>query len=190
MFAADIEKIIPELRGFARMLCGDQIRADDIVQNACLKAWRARASFDAEKGSFKSWMMTITRNEFLQDLRKNKRMDCHAPSDLEDWLVADCPLAHQAECSDAIQQVFTLPQDQRDVFILVVAMGYSYQEAATICRCTIGTVKSRIHRAREKLQILRDEGTFGVAAGSHEASALYSIQDLCGYADDLVHAAA
>lgn len=190
MFAADIEKIIPELRGFARMLCGDQVRADDVVQNACLKAWRARASFDPEKGSFKSWMMTITRNEFLQDLRKNKRMDSHAPSDLEDWLVADCQLAKQAECSDAIQQVFTLEQDQRDVFILVVAMGYSYEEAAKICNCTVGTVKSRIHRARAKLQALREQDADTVPQRSRELPTLYSIQDLCGYADNLVHAAA
>lgn len=190
MFAADIEKIIPELRGFARMLCGEQVRADDIVQNACLKAWRARASFNPEKGSFKSWMMTITRNEFLQDLRKNKRLDSHAPSDLEDWLVADCQLAQQAECSDAIQQVFTLERDQRDVFILVVAMGYSYEEAAKICNCTVGTVKSRIHRARAKLQTLRDEEAETSPQRSKEFSPLYSIQDLCGYADNLVHAAA
>lgn len=189
MFAADIEKIIPELRGFARMLCGDQVRADDIVQNACLKAWRARASFDAKKGSFKSWMMTITRNEFLQDLRKNKRMESHAPRDLEDWLVTDCQLARQAECSDAIQQVFTLPRNQRDVFILVVAIGYSYEDAAKICSCTVGTVKSRIHRARANLLALSEDGA-ETPVQSDVPSGLYSIQDLCGYADELVQSAA
>ena len=68
MFAAELEKIIPDLRAYARMLCGDAARADDIVQNACLKAWDARASFAPEKGSLKGWMMTITRNEFLQDV--------------------------------------------------------------------------------------------------------------------------
>lgn len=190
MFAADIEKIIPELRGFARMLCGDQVRADDIVQNACLKAWRARASFNPEKGAFKSWMMTITRNEFLQDMRKNKRIDCHAPNDLEDWLVADCQLNNQAECSDAIQQLFTLEREQRDVFILVVAMGYSYEETAEICRCTIGTVKSRVHRARARLHALRDNESDGAPSGSNDRPALYAISDLYGYAEGIVQSAA
>ncbi len=189
MFAADIEKIIPELRGFARMLCGDQVRADDIVQNACLKAWSARTSFDAEKGSFKSWMITITRNEFLQDLRKNKRMDSHAPRDLEDWLITDCQIARQTECSDAIQQIFTLPRNQRDVFILVVAMGYSYDEAAKICHCTIGTVKSRIHRARANLLALSEDEADALIQ-SEAPSGLYRIQDLCGYADNLVQSVA
>jgi len=190
MFAADIEKIIPDLRGFARMLCGDPVRADDIVQNACLKAWRARASFDPAKGAFKSWMMTITRNEFLQDLRRHKRVDCHAPSDLEDWLIADCQLDNQAECSDAIQQLFTLEREQRDVFILVIAMGYSYEETAKICSCNVGTIKSRIHRARAKLLALRENEPDIAAEQSNDAPALYTIQDLCGYADDLVHSAA
>ena len=132
--------------------------------------------------------MTITRNEFLQDIRKNKRLDCHAPSDLEDWLIEDCQLSHQAECSDAIQQVFTLEREQRDVFILVVAMGYSYEETAKICRCTIGTVKSRIHRARAKLLALRDEDV--ARPSSRGAPALYGINDLYGYAQELVQTAA
>lgn len=190
MFAADIEKILPDLRGFARMLCGDRERADDIVQNACLKAWRARASFNPAKGSFKSWMMKITRNEFLQDLRKHKRIDCYAPSDLENWLIADCQLANQAECSDAIQKLFTLDRNQRDVFILVVAMGYSYEETAEICRCTVGTIKSRIHRARAKLHALRDADTDFRTAHAGDLPVISGIDDLCGYAEGLVQSAA
>ena len=190
MFAADIEKIIPDLRGFARMLCGDRERADDIVQNACLKAWRARASFNPDKGSFKSWMITITRNEFLQDIRKNKRVDCYAPSDIENWLTADCQLANQAECSDAIQQLFMLEREQRDVFILVVAMGYSYEEAAKICRCSVGTIKSRIHRARIKLNAMRDDDSDIGLALSDDLPGIRGIDDLCGYAENLVQSAA
>lgn len=190
MFAAEIEKIIPDLRGFARMLCGDPARADDIVQNACLKAWRARESYCAEKGSFKSWLMTITRNEFLQDLRKNKRVECYAPSDLENWLVEDCQLASQAECSDAIRQVFTLGREQRDVFILVVAMGYSYEEAAKICRCSIGTIKSRVNRARSKLLSIRENGADAEVDLESDAPSVSGINDLYGYAAALVRSAA
>jgi len=190
MFAEALEKILPDLRGFARMLCGDVARADDIVQNACLKAWDARDSFSANKGSFKAWMMTITRNEFLQDVRKHKRIDCYAPSDLEDWLVEDCQLDHQAECSNAIRHVFLLPRDQRDVFILVVAMGYSYEEAAKVCACSIGTIKSRISRARAKLQSLRDAPSEHIAEAPLPIATPHTISDLCGYAAQLVQSAA
>ncbi|NQY14374.1 MAG: sigma-70 family RNA polymerase sigma factor [Henriciella sp.] len=188
MFAAELEKIIPDLRAYARMLCGDPARADDIVQNACLKAWDARTSFAPEKGSFKGWMMTITRNEFLQDVRKQKRIDCYAPSDLEDWLVEECQLSNQAECSEAIGQLFQLSREQRDVFILVVAMGYSYEEAANICACSIGTIKSRINRARANLAIIRDRATDSDDIPA--SPAIHSINDLCGYAEQLVHSAA
>jgi len=67
MFTIDLEKIIPELRAYARMLCADRDLADDIVQNACLKAWKARDSFDPEKGSFKAWMFVITRRLILNN---------------------------------------------------------------------------------------------------------------------------
>ena len=190
MFAAELEQVIPDLRGYARMLCGDAARADDIVQNACLKAWDARASFAPEKGSFKGWMMTITRNEFLQDVRKQKRVDCYAPNDLEDWLVEECQLSNQAECSEAIGQLFQLGREQRDVFILVVAMGYSYEEAARICDCSIGTIKSRINRARANLALIRERADATVMDDAAAALAIHSIDDLCGYAEQLVHSAA
>jgi len=192
MFTEEIEKILPELRGFARMLCGDVARADDIVQNACLKAWNARASFSPSKGTFKAWMMTITRNEFLQDTRKHRRTDCYAPNELENWLVEDCQLNNQAECSDAIRQVFRLAREQRDVFILVVAMGYSYEEVANICHCSVGTIKSRINRARAKLSAARQEENYGLDADAIADTfpGLHNIGDLCGYADKLVQSAA
>ena len=187
MFAVALEKLLPELRGYARMLCRDAARADDIVQNACLKAWYARESFSPEKGSFKAWMMTITRNEFLQDARKNRRLDCYDPSDLEDRLVVDCQLSDRADCSDAIRQIFQLGREQRDVFVLVVAMGYSYEEAAKICKCSVGTIKSRINRARMKLQAMRNTETDNDVAC---IMARHSLDDLYGYAEALAQSAA
>ena len=131
--------------------------------------------------------MTITRNEFLQDTRKNKRIDCYDPSDLEDRLVVDCQLSDRADCSEAIRQIFQLGREQRDVFVLVVAMGYSYEEAANICNCSVGTIKSRINRARMKLQAMRDTETDdGIASNM----AMHSLNDLYGYADALVQSAA
>ena len=141
MFTNELEKTLPHLRAYARMLCHDKDMADDVVQNACLKAWNARKSFDPKRGSFKSWMFTITRNEFLQLMRKRRPVDYYAPRDFESRLVQDCQLESRTNCSEAIKQLFSLNPEQRDVFILVVAVGYSYEEAAAICGCEIGTIK-------------------------------------------------
>ena len=65
MFAKELEKLLPHARAYARMLSGDRELADDIVQNACLKAWNARKSYDPAKGSFKAWMFSITRTGFF-----------------------------------------------------------------------------------------------------------------------------
>lgn len=186
MFTTALEKTLPELRAFTRMLCGNADLADDIVQNACLKAWKARESFDPDRGTFKAWMFTIARNEYLQVLRKRKPVDCYEPSKFEQHLVQDCQHDNRTDCSDAIRQLFDLNPEQRDVFILVVAAGYSYEEAAQICDCSVGTIKSRVNRARAKLQAMRDETEpTGPASISFHAH-----QDLLGYVDGLVKKAA
>ncbi|MCR9270599.1 MAG: RNA polymerase sigma factor [Henriciella sp.] len=192
MFSQELERLIPELRAYARMLSADRDRADDIVQNACLKAWKARRTFDPKKGSFKAWMFVITRNEFLQDVRKSRRTDTYCPSAFEATLTEECQLASRAECSEAIRQLFALNQDQRDVFILVIAVGYSYEEAAKILNCSVGTVKSRINRARAKLieklsqDNVRDPS--GSAPGIEDG--FHQVQDVFGYADQIVRRAA
>lgn len=189
MFADELEKLIPEIRAYARMLCMDRDVSDDIVQNACLKAWKARESYDPQKGSLKAWMFVITRNEFLQHLRQNKRVDYHAPSDFDNWLTADCPMSTRAACSDAIQQLFALNPEQRDVFILVVAAGYSYEEAADILGCSIGTVKSRISRSRDKLLArLDDNGDDDTLSGT--PIMFHGMQDVFGHVDTLIQTAA
>lgn len=190
MFTQELETLMPELRGFARMLCGDRDLADDIVQNACLKAWTARQSFDPKKGAFKSWMFTITRNEFLQHVRKQKRTESYAPSELENWLTEECQLNTRASCSDAIKRLFALKPEQRDVFILVVAMGYSYEEAAAICKCEIGTIKSRINRARKQLSSEPDLTTSEDRAPQSSYPGFHGVRDVMGYAEALVQRAA
>ena len=72
MFSDDLETHLPDLRAYARVLCGDVVRADDIVQNACLKAWENRASFDPQKGALRGWLFRIVRNEFFQQKRAER----------------------------------------------------------------------------------------------------------------------
>ena len=190
MFADELEKLLPEIRAYARMLCVDRDLADDIVQNACLKAWKAQDSFDPQKGSLKAWVFVITRNEFLQHIRKNKRMDFHAPTDFENWLTQDCQMSTRAACSDAIKELFALNPDQRDVFILVVAAGYSYEEAASILNCSVGTVKSRINRSREKLQARLTSVEEEADLDADNSIAFLGIQDVFGRVEALVQPAA
>lgn len=192
MFSQELERLIPELRAYARMLCADRDRADDIVQNACLKAWKARRTFDPKKGSFKAWMFVITRNEFLQDVRKSKRTDTYCPSAFEATLTEECQLASRAECSEAIRQLFALNQDQRDVFILVIAVGYSYEEAASILKCSVGTVKSRINRARAKLiqKLSEDDALNRPRSSPRLDDRFHQVQDVFGYAEQIVGRAA
>ena len=189
MFTTELEKLIPEMRGYARMLCGGRDLANDIVQNACLKAWNARKAFDPHKGSLKAWVFTITRNEFLQHLRKQKRVETYAPSDLENWVVEDCQMNNRAAFSEAIGALFTLSTEQRDVFILVIAAGYSYEEAAAICKCSVGTIKSRINRARAKLVALLESQEQSVS-GSEKLERFHSMRDLLCHVDKLVKKAA
>ena len=103
-------------------------------------------------------MFTITRNEFLQLVRKQRPVSHFEPSAFEHRLVEECQLDNRSACSDAIKALFSLSAEQRDVFILVIAAGYSYEEAARICDCSVGTIKSRISRARAKLtELLSNE---------------------------------
>lgn len=190
MFTTDLENVIPELRAYARMLCRDRDMADDVVQNACLKAWDAKDSFDPKRGTFKAWMFTITRNEFLQMVRKRRPEDCHAPEHFEHRLVQDCQLDQRNDCSDAIKQLFLLSREQRDVFVLVVAAGYSYEEAARICKCSVGTIKSRINRARAALADMRSSPELATAPARRHESRFHSMNDIFGYVENLVRQAA
>jgi len=104
-------------------------------------------------------------------------------------LSEDCQMLNRAACSEAIQHLFTLKPEQKDVFILVVVAGYSYEEAAKICKCSIGTIKSRINRARAQLETLYDDASEASARGARPRS-FHAVADLLLYADRLVQRAA
>jgi RNA polymerase sigma-70 factor (ECF subfamily) len=190
MFTDELESILPEIRAYARMLCSNRDTADDIVQNACLKAWKARTSFDPNRGSFRAWMFTITRNEFLQLVRKQRPVDYYDPAEFEYRLVQECQLDNRSACSDAIQALFKLNVEQRDVFILVLAAGYSYEEAALICKCSVGTIKSRINRARSKLAEILAKDSTAAPITSGKSIAFHGLDDIFGRVEELVKTAA
>lgn len=149
MFSEKLEALIPELRAYARMLCRDVTRSDDLVQNTCLKAWQHQDDFDPEKGPLRAWLFRILRNDFYQQRRTDTRSETREQELLEAELVADCNLEQRSSLARMLQAVGSLKRAQRDAFLLVVAAGFTYEEAADVFGCSAGTVKSRVSRARE-----------------------------------------
>jgi RNA polymerase sigma-70 factor (ECF subfamily) len=152
-FQAALVELMPQMRAFARSLTGDASLADDLAQDAVLKAWNARASFEIGT-NMKAWTFMILRNQFYSDKRRSWRSQPLDQEVAERTLVAsDNPLA-TLELADARRAMMQLSEDQREALILIGAAGLSYEEAAEICGCAIGTVKSRVSRARDSLQAI------------------------------------
>jgi RNA polymerase sigma-70 factor, ECF subfamily len=154
-FRDELAASIPMLRSFARGLCGRRDLADDLAQEALLRAWAARASYTPGT-NFRAWTFKILRNLFYSSLRKDKRLAEWDP-DLAARLLVDPPgqehAIHLADVAAALQQ---LPAEQREVLVLVGVNGTSYEEAARITGCAIGTIKSRVARGRKALAKLID----------------------------------
>jgi len=141
---------VPNLRAFANSLCGDPTRADDLVQDTLVKAWSNLDGF--EKGSnLKAWLFTILRNTYFSDLRKRRREVEDADGALAERMSV-LPEQHvHMDLVDFKKAFGVLSDDQKEVLLLVGAEGFSYEEAAEITNAAVGTVKSRVNRARVAL---------------------------------------
>jgi len=166
-FKRELVQLIPHLRAFARTLCGDPAAADDLAQDAMMKAWDARNSFQMGT-NMKAWTFMILRNQFYSEKRRSWRQSQLDQEAAERTLVAvDDPEAPVA-LDELRQGLAMLPPEQREALILVGAGGFAYEEAAEICNCAVGTVKSRVSRARRALHAILDDGAYdrdGAAAG-------------------------
>ena len=149
MFSEKLEALLPELRAYARLLCRDVTRSDDLVQNACLKAWQHQEDYDPNKGPLRAWLFRILRNDFYQQRRVDTRSETREQEEIEAQLVTDCNLEQRSSLARMLKAVDSLKRAQRDAFLLVVAAGFTYEEAAKVFGCSAGTVKSRVSRARE-----------------------------------------
>src|SRR5689334_18686688 len=174
-FKTDLLELIPFLRAFARSLCGNQEAADDLAQETLVKAWQARDMF-APGTNLKAWLFTILRNQFYSDRRRAWRQ---APWDQD--AAERIPGGGQdqgwaAELSDTARALRVLTDEQREALILVGAGGFSYEDAAAICKCAVGTVKSRVARARKTLiDILDGDDTLEDVARPAEGDAAREI---------------
>lgn len=148
---------IPSLRAFSLSLTARSSMADDLVQEALMKAWKHQDSFQPGT-NLRAWLFTILRNEFYSQLRKTKR----EVEDVDELYsgrmsVVGAQDGH-LEMTELRNALTKLPEDQREAIILVGASGFSYEEAAVICNVAVGTIKSRVNRARSKLAHLLQVG--------------------------------
>jgi RNA polymerase sigma-70 factor (ECF subfamily) len=159
IFQRELVTLIPHLRAFARTLTGDATQADDLAQDAMIKAWDARRSFQLGT-NMKAWTFMILRNQFYSDKRRSWRQTQLDQEAAERTLVAvDDPEAPVA-LDELRLAMAMLPHEQREALILVGAGGFAYEEAADICGCAVGTVKSRVSRARKALQGILEAGDY------------------------------
>jgi RNA polymerase sigma-70 factor (ECF subfamily) len=147
---SDLLAAIPNLRAFAVSLSGNPDRADDLVQETLVKAWSNLGSF-VEGTNMPAWLFTILRNIYYSEYRKRRREVADSEGTIAARLAtAPAQNGHMdfLDFRDALQK---LPADQREALVLIGASGMSYEEAAGICNCAVGTMKSRVNRARNRL---------------------------------------
>lgn len=177
-FRAELTRVMPHLRAFARGLCGRPDYADDLVQEALLKAWAARASFQPGT-SMKSWTFVILRNAYLTEARRNRFRGDYDPDMAEKILSRPASQEDGIHMGDLKAAMMNLSPERREALLLVGAGGFSYEEAAAIADCAVGTMKSRVARARRSLDVaLNDEAQEQVRAQPHSVSHMEMLDDL------------
>src|SRR5215468_4194118 len=141
---------VPSLRAFAISLCGNVDRADDLVQEALLRAWANMGSFQPGT-NMSAWLFTILRNLFRSEYRKRRREVEDVDGSYADTLTSLPEQNSRLEIVEFRDALKLLPSEQRESLVLIGASGFSYEEAAQICGCAVGTIKSRVNRARSRL---------------------------------------
>jgi RNA polymerase sigma-70 factor (ECF subfamily) len=147
---ADLIASIPKLRAFGVSLCGNADRADDLVQETLVKAWAHLGSF-VEGSNLTAWLFTILRNAYFSQYRKRRREVSDTDGVFASRLASAPGQTGHMELLDVGHALKQLPADQREALILIGGAGHSYEEAANICGCAVGTIKSRVNRARRRL---------------------------------------
>jgi RNA polymerase sigma-70 factor (ECF subfamily) len=146
----DLIATIPSLRAFAVSLCGNLDHADDLVQETLVKAWSNLESF-VEGTNLRAWLFTILRNIYYSEYRKRRREVADSDGVIASKLATAPAQNGHMDLLDFHEALQKLPSDQREALILIGASGISYEEAAGVCGCAVGTMKSRVNRARGKL---------------------------------------
>ena len=149
-FHDQLSEQLPALRAFARTLARDASHADDLAQEALLKAWANRHRFE-QGTNLRAWLFTILRNAFYSEHRKRRREVADVDEEHSRKLASRPRQDHAVALSDFYAAYNTLPADQREALALIAAAGMAYEEAAAVTGVAVGTVKSRVSRARAQL---------------------------------------
>ncbi len=156
-FRQALADVAPHLRAFGRSLCGCRDRADDLAQETMMRAWAARDRYHAGT-NFKAWTFTILRNQFYSEARRNRFRGEYDEGVAERTLRAPASQEDAVALSDVMRALSVLPDTHREALILVAVGNLSYEEIADICGIALGTVKSRICRARAMLSHTLESG--------------------------------
>ena len=171
----DLIGTIPNLRAFAVSLCGNPDRADDLVQETLVKAWSNLHSF-AEGTNLAAWLFTILRNIYYSEYRKRRREVADSDGAIAARLATAPAQSGHMDFLDFRAALQKLPADQREALILIGASGLSYEEAAGVCNCAVGTMKSRVNRVRNRLvELLAIVSSSDYAAGADWQSGIDSL---------------
>jgi RNA polymerase sigma-70 factor (ECF subfamily) len=183
-FKEQLAQVIPHLRAFGRSLSGSRDLADDLVQETLLKAWAARKRFQAGT-NMRAWTFIILRNLFLSQMRRARFKGEWDEITASKLLAAPASQDRHVELGDMQRALMHLPQPQREALILVGAGGFAYEEAAEICGCAVGTLKSRGARGRVALEALLSDGKLP-SRRDHETDAnKTALQTIMSEVDDL-----
>jgi RNA polymerase sigma-70 factor, ECF subfamily len=149
-FMAELVQLIPKLRAYALVLTRASSDADDLVQDALLLAWKYREGFE-EGTNLRAWLFRILRNEFLKRVQAVQFISQDVDGKLAAQLVTNPDQELNLRYGELLEGLRRLSDDTREALLLTVGAGFTYTEAAMVCGCPIGTIKSRVNRARELL---------------------------------------
>jgi RNA polymerase sigma factor (sigma-70 family) len=155
-FDAELIKLLPGIRNYAAALMRKQGSGDDLMQDTLVRALRSRHTFSPGT-NLKAWLYTILRNGFITTVRRKRLEQVPEGHDMP-WPAAQDDAVALGDVSRLLQ---LLPPTQRRALLLVGANGHSYREAAAIAGARIGTVKSRVARARASLRLAFEPATPG-----------------------------
>lgn len=148
---SEVVELIPALRAFARTFCHKPEEADDLVQETLTKALANLDKF--EPGTrLKSWLFTIMRNTFCTRFKKSSRETVGLPEGVASRLTSEASQEWTVQADEVRRALNRLPEHHREMLVLIVMLGERYEDAAEICGCAVGTVKSRLSRARQQLR--------------------------------------
>lgn len=172
-FKAGLVESFRPLRAFAISLCGRPDRADDLVQETLTKGWANRHSFTAGT-NMRAWLFTILRNDYYSLLRKRGREVEDADGAIAAGVGVPPEQYGHLDMNDMRVALAKLPDDQREALLLVTASDLPYEEAAAVCGVAVGTIKSRVNRARKALAemlAVNSASEFAPEASHHAAMA-------------------